>query len=219
NTLPADPVLRKDSFIPLACLMLTGCLANDPGLKEFVERTTATTVTAFEQVERERGEPAVRRHVTIARLIAIVCRTFLGEHQPLAALAAQLDARTGDAMADAVGTIVRGIIHTVRGRKQAMAEPADALAELRRGGYGTIATLLAALVEKSATVVASGVALSKTEVEILRQMASGLGASEIAQARHSSITTVRTHIKNLYRKLDVSSAAAAINRGRSLGVL
>lgn len=52
--------------------------------------------------------------------------------------------------------------------------------------------------------------LSERETEVLQAIASGKSYSKIAQELFISKETVRTHIKNIYRKLEVSSKADAL---------
>jgi DNA-binding NarL/FixJ family response regulator len=54
--------------------------------------------------------------------------------------------------------------------------------------------------------------LSEREAEVLRALVAGLGYKEIAFDLHISVDTVRTHIRNIYRKLSVHSAPAAVAR-------
>jgi len=62
---------------------------------------------------------------------------------------------------------------------------------------------------------ADGVArfgLSEREAEVLRALVAGRGYKEIAYDLHISVDTVRSHIRNVYRKLQVHSAPAAVAR-------
>ena len=52
--------------------------------------------------------------------------------------------------------------------------------------------------------------LSSREQEILNHVARGLRYKEIADALFISTDTVRTHLRNIYRKLQVRSAAEAL---------
>jgi putative nucleotidyltransferase with HDIG domain len=52
--------------------------------------------------------------------------------------------------------------------------------------------------------------LSKRETEMLQRLAEGLTYKDIAQATGLSISTVRTHLNNVYKKLDVSDRAQAV---------
>jgi LuxR family maltose regulon positive regulatory protein len=61
--------------------------------------------------------------------------------------------------------------------------------------------------------------LSKRELEILRLLESSLSTPEIARELYISVGTVRTHIKHIYRKLEVSRRVEAIQRARELGLI
>jgi LuxR family maltose regulon positive regulatory protein len=61
--------------------------------------------------------------------------------------------------------------------------------------------------------------LTKRELDVLRCMGSNLTIPEIADSLVISIETVRTHIKRIYRKLDVHSRFEAITRAKDLGLL
>lgn len=60
---------------------------------------------------------------------------------------------------------------------------------------------------------------TRREAELLALMDMGLSNQEIADQGNVSITTIRWHLKNLYRKFGVSSRAAALARARSLDLL
>jgi DNA-binding CsgD family transcriptional regulator len=62
-------------------------------------------------------------------------------------------------------------------------------------------------------------ALTKRESEVLRLLARGRSYGEIAVQLGVSVNTVATHIKKLYLKLDVHTAAAAVMRGVELRLL
>jgi len=62
-------------------------------------------------------------------------------------------------------------------------------------------------------------ALTQREVEVLRLLARGRSYGAIATQLGVSIHTVATHIKKLYLKLDVHTAAAAVMRGVELRLL
>jgi LuxR family maltose regulon positive regulatory protein len=61
--------------------------------------------------------------------------------------------------------------------------------------------------------------LSERELEVLRLIAAGLSNREIAQELVVAISTVKTHINNIYRKLDVSKRTQAVARARELELL
>lgn len=54
--------------------------------------------------------------------------------------------------------------------------------------------------------------LSKREQEILEQLSKGFRYKEIADKLYVSIETVRTHIRNIYEKLQVNSRAEALKK-------
>jgi len=61
--------------------------------------------------------------------------------------------------------------------------------------------------------------LSEREAEILGLLQSDLSAPEIAAKIHVSVSTLRTHIKNIYAKLEVHSRFEAITKGRDLDLI
>jgi LuxR family maltose regulon positive regulatory protein len=61
--------------------------------------------------------------------------------------------------------------------------------------------------------------LSERELEVLRLIADGLSNHEIAERLIVGTGTVKTHINNIYRKLDVKSRTQALHRARELGLL
>ncbi len=61
--------------------------------------------------------------------------------------------------------------------------------------------------------------LSPRELEVLGLLAAGLSNQEIAERLVVSLNTVKTHVKNIYAKLDAGSRTRAIARARELGLL
>jgi LuxR family maltose regulon positive regulatory protein len=61
--------------------------------------------------------------------------------------------------------------------------------------------------------------LSERELEVLRLLAAGLESPEIARELIISVSTARTHIKNIYGKLGVHGRVQAIERARALGLV
>lgn len=61
--------------------------------------------------------------------------------------------------------------------------------------------------------------LSKRELEVLRWIDQGLTNSEIANRMVVANSTVKTHINNIYAKLDVQTRTQAVRRARDLGLL
>ncbi|MBQ6209434.1 MAG: response regulator transcription factor [Prevotella sp.] len=61
--------------------------------------------------------------------------------------------------------------------------------------------------------------LTKTEVEILKDIALGMTTKEIAEKRFSSFHTVNTHRKNIFRKLNVNTIHEATKYALRAGLV
>jgi LuxR family transcriptional regulator, maltose regulon positive regulatory protein len=66
---------------------------------------------------------------------------------------------------------------------------------------------------------AGGEALSESELSVLRLLRSELSQREIAGELHLSFNTIKTHTRNIYRKLDVAERAEAVARARELSLI
>ena len=62
-------------------------------------------------------------------------------------------------------------------------------------------------------------ALSEAELSVLRLLRSELSQREIASELQLSFNTIKTHTRNIYRKLGVATRADAIDRARSLNLI
>ena len=61
--------------------------------------------------------------------------------------------------------------------------------------------------------------LSKRENQVLKLISDGLKNQEIADQLFVSITTVKTHVHNIYGKMDVRNRTAAVAKARELNLL
>ena len=61
--------------------------------------------------------------------------------------------------------------------------------------------------------------LTAREIEILSLMAEGLVKKQISEKLGISVTTVISHVGNIYEKLEASNAPSAIAKGFKLGIL
>lgn len=61
--------------------------------------------------------------------------------------------------------------------------------------------------------------LTQTEIEILRGVVQGKTTKEIANDRYSSIHTINTHKKNIFRKLQVNTAHEAVKYAFRAGLV
>lgn len=68
-------------------------------------------------------------------------------------------------------------------------------------------------------LIASNSFLTKRELEILRRLGSGSPILDIANDLQISKNTIKTHLKNLYRKMEVESRHDAVEKGRALTLL
>ena len=62
-------------------------------------------------------------------------------------------------------------------------------------------------------------ALSQRELDILRLFKTELSGPEIASELVIALSTVRTHTKSIYSKLNVNSRRAAVKRAMELGLI
>ena len=87
-----------------------------------------------------------------------------------------------------------------------------------------VAALLAAASHMVAPVRAASTPslvepLSSREVTVLRYLCSRLTYREIAAALYVSLNTLKSHVRSVYRKLDVASRSEAVDAGRRLGLI
>jgi LuxR family maltose regulon positive regulatory protein len=64
-----------------------------------------------------------------------------------------------------------------------------------------------------------GDGLSDAELSVLRLLRSELSQREIASELQLSFNTIKTHTRNIYRKLDVTTRGEALARARELGLV
>jgi DNA-binding CsgD family transcriptional regulator/tetratricopeptide (TPR) repeat protein len=61
--------------------------------------------------------------------------------------------------------------------------------------------------------------LTKRELEVLRHLATGKPISAIAGTLHVSQNTMKTHLKNIYRKIDADGRESAVEQAKALFIL
>jgi len=61
--------------------------------------------------------------------------------------------------------------------------------------------------------------LTERELEVLRHVAEGASAAEIGSRLYLSPTTVKSHLRNVYAKLEVHDRAAAVAEGMRRGLI
>lgn len=99
---------------------------------------------------------------------------------------------------------------------------ADRIREVRGGGSPIspiIARQLLRQLAPTAAIDEPDIALTPRETEVLNLLARGFSYGEIADILHLSAQTIGTHVKNLYRKLEVRSRAEAVFEASSRGII
>jgi DNA-binding NarL/FixJ family response regulator len=97
----------------------------------------------------------------------------------------------------------------------------DALSQTLQGNY-PISPALARYLFKLAgsSEPLEGMAeLTPKELELLRHLSRGRSYAEAARAMGVAVSTVQTHIRNLYRKLDVHSQVQAVTKAQGRGLI
>lgn len=99
-------------------------------------------------------------------------------------------------------------------------ECVEAIREIRRGG-SPISPVIARrlLLHIRPEIAASGVSLSQREHDVLNLIARGFSKGECAAMLGLSINTVSTHVKSIYRKLEVNSGTEAVYEATNQGIL
>ena len=61
--------------------------------------------------------------------------------------------------------------------------------------------------------------LTEKETEVIKLVSEGLSNKEIAERLDISTNTVKTHLKNIYEKLQVNRRVQAVEKAKSLNLL
>jgi LuxR family maltose regulon positive regulatory protein len=61
--------------------------------------------------------------------------------------------------------------------------------------------------------------LTKREMEVLRHLSTDRPISAIASSLHISLNTMKTHLKNLYRKMEVDGRVSAVKKAKAHFIL
>jgi DNA-binding NarL/FixJ family response regulator len=97
----------------------------------------------------------------------------------------------------------------------------EAINQVMVGSYPispSLARYLVRLAQRNMPL-ANPVALTDQQLSVLQQVANGLTYQETADALGVSISTVRTHIQKLYRKLNAKSGSEAVAKAKSAGIM
>ena len=108
--------------------------------------------------------------------------------------------------AGATGYLIKG---------ESMERILQSIRELNSGGAPmsfSIAKRVLQHFQKSKSEISELNSLTKTEAEVLEFLAQGFLYKEIADKKYISIDTVKKHINNMYRKLQVNNKVEAVNK-------
>jgi LuxR family transcriptional regulator, maltose regulon positive regulatory protein len=174
-------------------------------------------ITALEPVLASSARVGWRTWLTEAFLLEAIARDTLGD--PAAAgraLERALD------LAEPDGALLTFLIHPARDLLERQAKQA----RQRTAHPALIAQILDSLAGTSPAPTSDrdrpqppAEPLSGRELRVLRYLPTHLSAPEIASALAVSTSTVKTHLRNLYRKLGAHSRAEAVERARALGLV
>lgn len=106
------------------------------------------------------------------------------------------------------GQVIKNLLHSLRSRSGSM-DYIDRLLD----SFGDVSS--AKEIEAQPLVEP----LSKRELDVLRLLPTNLTTPEIAAEMVIGVNTVRTHIKNIYSKLQVHKRTEAVRRAQELGLL
>ncbi|HJQ30496.1 MAG TPA: LuxR C-terminal-related transcriptional regulator [Rubrobacter sp.] len=158
-----------------------------------IEILTLQTLTLQAGGERERALDTLTRPLALGEPEGYV-RTFVDEGPRLAGL-----------VSDVLGAQQRGRMY-----------PSE------RVSARYLAKLMAAFAQEAATPTTDehlAEPLSERELEVLALIAAGESNREIAGRLFVSTSTVKTHVNNLFRKLEARSRTQAVARAREMGFL
>jgi len=93
------------------------------------------------------------------------------------------------------------------------------LLQRERGRWGNHEPLVEQLIRVARQPDAAAPVLTDRELEVLVELPTLRTVDEIAHSMYVSVNTVKTHLRNVYRKLGVSSRRAAVEAARMHGLL
>jgi len=210
-------------------------MAGAPAVSASMVQETAQIARARLTVARGEHDEALRLLEELRESAEVAGRTGkLIEILTLQALALW----EGNKREQAVGALTRalalgepeGYIRTFVDEGATVGELLSAILEARQRGHPDatriptryLAKLLAVLAQESAApgaVERLSEPLSERELDVLALIAAGRSNVEIASSLFVSMSTVKTHINNLYRKLGARSRTQAIARARELDLI
>jgi two-component system, NarL family, response regulator YdfI len=98
-------------------------------------------------------------------------------------------------------------------------EPRDLASALRQAINGTVAQPVFGAPDEADSSSAEELGLSERELSILRALGEGMSNKQIAKQLWLAEQTVKFHLTNIYRKLNVSTRTEAVNAAYRRGLL
>jgi DNA-binding NarL/FixJ family response regulator len=151
------------------------------------------------------GATLIRQEASLGRDTDILVITLFADHSKVL---------------DAIRAGARGYLL----KDEAISECIAAVREIRRGGSPISPIIARELLsqirpdpQRSAPLPVSP--LSERELELLNLFSRGFSYSECADVLSLSVNTIGSHVKNIYRKLEVNSRAEALFEASSQGLL
>jgi two-component system, NarL family, nitrate/nitrite response regulator NarL len=99
----------------------------------------------------------------------------------------------------------------------------DSIAQIMLGQYPVCSSLARHLFRLAGSPIAAHdtkrLNLTSRELELLSLLAIGHSYTSCAEQMRISLSTIQTHIRNMYRKLNVSNQRQAIRKAQSCGIL
>ncbi|MGH2960561.1 MAG: response regulator [Solirubrobacterales bacterium] len=127
---------------------------------------------------------------------------------------------SGDADSDVVYTLLEAGATGFELKTTGPGQLVDSIAKVGRGETVLPSELLTGLAEQiRAHRSAPVLALTERELQILREVAEGHSAAEIADTLHLAESTIKTHLARIYDKLGVSERAAAVAQAMRHGII
>lgn len=185
---------------------LTTLIGTTPGMQC---TACATASEALTKLERG-GWSVVVMDIDLPIMDGIQCTRIIKERWPqvqvLMCTVFEDDGKIFQALkAGATGYVV----------KQApIGELLDAIRQVDAGGSPMSASIARKVVNTFHQPAPAHEGLTQREQEMLQLIAEGLTVKEIADRTHVSASTVRTHIRHIYEKLQVRSRVEAVNKMR-----
>ncbi len=185
---------------------LTTLIGTTPGMQC---TACATASEALTKLERG-GWSVVVMDIDLPVMDGIQCTRIIKERWPqvqvLMCTVFEDDGKIFQALkAGATGYVV----------KQApIGELLDAIRQVDAGGSPMSASIARKVVNTFHQPAPAHEGLTQREQEMLQLIAEGLTVKEIADRTHVSASTVRTHIRHIYEKLQVRSRVEAVNKMR-----